>query len=347
MKKIILTIDYELFLGKQTGSVYDTIIKPADNLLNILEKNNSKMTVFWDVLHYYALNKNIINNPELKEDISLIKNQIINFVKKGHDVQMHIHPHWLDAVYKNGIWKFNYDKFDIHSLDNYSEKEGSISINDCISLAKQIMENLILPIKPDYKVSAYRAGGYLIQPFQDLKSVFIEKGIYIDSSVCPNMAYNNGVFSYNFLNYPNGILYKFKDTPKIPDNTGVFIEIPVKTIVINPLINIYFKILRRIKYPNIENKRTGTGASTFSKSKNIIIKKFILLFISKTEQLTTDSSFNEKFNYILSKSEDFSTMILHPKLLNNHTLSLLKNKILTDKIKFVSIKDFMDNKINI
>ena len=43
VKKIILTIDYEVFLGKETGSVKDCMIEPTKRLASILEKNGSKM----------------------------------------------------------------------------------------------------------------------------------------------------------------------------------------------------------------------------------------------------------------------------------------------------------------
>ena len=55
MKKIVLTIDYELFLGEKTGNVKNCMIEPTEKLASILEKNSSRMTVFWDILHYYRL----------------------------------------------------------------------------------------------------------------------------------------------------------------------------------------------------------------------------------------------------------------------------------------------------
>lgn len=46
MKKIILTIDYELFIGTKKGTVRGCIIEPTEKLISILSMNDSKMTGF-------------------------------------------------------------------------------------------------------------------------------------------------------------------------------------------------------------------------------------------------------------------------------------------------------------
>ena len=116
MKEIILTIDYELFLGKETGSVKECMIEPTEKLALILEKNGSKMTVFWDILHYYRLLELENNYSELKQDRILIEEQILDLARRGHDIQLHLHPHWLDAKYENSKWNFNYERFKLHNL---------------------------------------------------------------------------------------------------------------------------------------------------------------------------------------------------------------------------------------
>ena len=95
MKKIILTIDYELFLGPKTGNVKDCMIEPTEKLASIIEKNGSRMTVFWDILHYYQLLQLENRYPELKQDKLLIEKQILDLSRRGHDIQLHLHPHWL------------------------------------------------------------------------------------------------------------------------------------------------------------------------------------------------------------------------------------------------------------
>ena len=64
----------------------------------------------------------------------------------------------------------------------------------------------------------------------------------------------------------------------------------------------------------------------------------------KYQKLTTDNSFNEKYSYLLNKAKNNSTQILHPKMLNEHTLNVLRSKLKGNQIKFISVKDFINEK---
>ena len=93
MNNIVLTLDYELFLGEKSGTVENCMIKPMNQLMNLCQKYHSTMTIFWDVMHYQKIIENLGRYPELQEDKLLIEAQIQALVKEGHDVQLHLHPH--------------------------------------------------------------------------------------------------------------------------------------------------------------------------------------------------------------------------------------------------------------
>jgi hypothetical protein len=342
-KKIILTIDYELFFGERTGSVKECIIEPTEKLLKMLDNSNSSMTVFWDILHFYKLIELEDNHPELKSDRILIEKQIINMVKKGCDIQMHLHPHWLDAKYENSKWNFKYDRYKLHDLKSENNPNDINTILGCITISKKLMEDTIKKEKPDYKVISFRAGGYSLEPFDKIKDALLDNEIRIDSSVCPGLLSNNKILSYDFRFYPTWIKYNFSLTPKKIDDKGKFMEIPITTIKLSLLRNIYNKLLKKIKYPTLENQRKGSGVGNMqSKEQKTIIKKLIYkLFFTRRVQLTTDSNFSEKFNYLFKKAPDYSTMIVHPKLLNDHTLMILDDYLTSQKIQFIAIKNFV------
>ena len=342
MKEIILTIDYELFLGEKTGTVKKCMIEPTAKLISFLKKNNSKMTVFWDILHYYLLLQYEKNFPELKDDRLLIEKQILDLAKSGHDIQLHLHPHWLDAQYENGRWIFQYGRFRLNKLKNEDKKDDINTIIGCISISKNLMENLIRSVNPDYKITAFRAGGYLIEPFNEISDSLIANGIKIDSSICSGLYNKNGIYSYDFRYYPLNQKYNFVTTPKIMVDQGNFIEIPITTIKLSLFRNIYYKFLRKIKYTSLENERKGLGVGYIhnNKQKTKIKRRFSILFVPQRGQFTTDSNFREKFNYMYKKAPEYSTMIIHPKLLNYHTLRILDDYLSTKKIHFISIKDF-------
>ena len=145
MKQIILSIDYELFLGKDTGSVKSCMIEPTEKLAKYLSVNRSKMTVFWDILHFYKLQELENKFPELKKDRIAIQNQIVSLAEQGHDIQLHLHPHWLDANFLDGKWEFTYERFKLHSLTDSNKTDDINSILGCITIAKNLMEKVGLP----------------------------------------------------------------------------------------------------------------------------------------------------------------------------------------------------------
>lgn len=342
IKKIVLTIDYELHFGRETGNVKECMIDPTYILMNLCEQYNSKMTIFWDILHYYKLMEMENLYPEINNERKLIKKQIIDLVKKGHDIQLHLHSHWLDAEYKNSKWIFKYDRFSLQKLSHSRVEDDINTIIGCVKLSKELMEKIIKPIDPSYRVNTFRAGGYLIEPFNVISDALEKNDILIDSSVCPNLSIVNDIFSYNFKNYPKLNSYTFDESPSKINNIGNFTEIPIKTIYISKIRNLYFLLLKKIKYRNLEQNRKGSGAglTTGLNKKNNFLINFNKIFRSYHNQLTSDSCFKEKYNFLLSKSDEFSVQILHPKLLNEHMISVMLDKLKTEQVRFISVNNY-------
>jgi hypothetical protein len=321
------------------------MVEPTHELAEILDINNSKMTVFWDILHYYRLTELENDYPNLKIDKKLIDEQISFLISKGHDIQLHLHPHWIDAVHDDGGWKFKYDRFNIHALSEDENPEKIDTIRGCITISKQLMEKEIRKYLPGYNVTTFRAGGYLIEPFVKLKKAFENNNIYVDSSILPGLTNNNLINGYDFRNYPEQTYYYFKNTPSEYNKDGRFTEIPVTTLSIPVFKNMLFTLIRRLKYPDLESGRIGTGsAESLNKSKNSKMKKILTILTKpKLSAFTTDGNFAERFNYMCEKVENNSTMILHPKLLNRHTLNILREKLKNNDMKFISINNYLNS----
>jgi hypothetical protein len=272
----------------------------------------------------------------------LIEEQILELARKGHSIQLHLHPHWLDAEYQNNKWTFNYERFKLHNLSVENNPKDINTILGCITITNNLMEDLIRRVNPDYKVTTFRAGGYLIEPFSKLKDALAANEIKVDSSVCPDLVNDNELFSFNFKSYPNKLNYNFEFSPKDIANCGSFTEIPITTVKIPALINIYFTLIRRIKYPDLESERKGSGTGDYFRSSRFIyFMKLFSLLRPSVRQLTTDSCFKERCAYKMKKIPDYSNMILHPKLLNSHTFEILDEYISKNKIRFFSIQDFL------
>lgn len=343
MKTIILTLDYELFLGAESGSVEKCMIEPIKDLMSLLNLHNSKMTIFWDILHYHRLIELSSTNEECKKDLNRIKDSITGLVEDGHDMQMHIHSHWINSEYRDGKWQMKYDLYPIHSLEKDLAQPGQLM--DYLQKAKLLMEETISPVKPDYKVTTFRAGGFLLEPFDKLKEAFKLLGIQIDSSVLPGVIYDSGGFtSFDYKLYPKKTFYRFENSPSEEAENGSFIEVPITTVKINPLHNFYFRILERTRYQSLNSNLAGTSLNSFIYKKKSLAEKIFSLFKPVTMQFTLDSNFEEKINYMLKKSPENSVMILHSKLFTQYHSRILKDMISRNKVRFISMADFINEK---
>lgn len=105
MINILITIDYEIF-GKGRGDVREHIIKPMENILEICNRHDVSITIFLEIMEYFAFEK---YDEELKEKFGYspmeeIKDQINRAYDEGHDVQLHIHPQFRNM-------RFDGDRF--------------------------------------------------------------------------------------------------------------------------------------------------------------------------------------------------------------------------------------------
>ena len=95
-KKIILSYDYELFFGDQSGTVEKTLIEPTDKMMAAMESVGARGNFFIDYLMFKYLEQN--QDERSIHDLDLLKNQVRNMVKRGHRIELHLHPHWVNLI---------------------------------------------------------------------------------------------------------------------------------------------------------------------------------------------------------------------------------------------------------
>lgn len=220
MKSIILTFDYEMFFGDIPGTVRKSILEPTALILEELKLNNGKATFFVD---YLMLKRLLTENSETKEEAKLIVCQLKDIVKSGSRIELHLHPHWLDAKYKNGLWDFsNYTHYCLDSLN----------VEEVVSLfveGTDFLNSLAREVDPSYNVRGFRAGGWQILPFEKLMQGFEAAGIVFDSSVMPGVVLSSHNFVQDFSKIPSSLTYSFSNDPIVLDEDGKFVEIPITT----------------------------------------------------------------------------------------------------------------------
>lgn len=185
MIDLVITLDYEIF-GNGAGDVMRDVVRPTNRLLDICDRYGVKMTIMFEVGEYWAfagydtqLRKNLGYSPSEQ-----MRKQAIDAIRRGHDVQLHLHPQWIGADYKDGVWRLNNAYWRLADLpDGLGSKDQVTSITGALFKGKQTLEDMIKPVNTDYQCVCYRAGGFYAQPSRNIICAMKRVGLKCDSSV--------------------------------------------------------------------------------------------------------------------------------------------------------------------
>ncbi|MCH7535431.1 MAG: hypothetical protein IH948_06745 [Bacteroidetes bacterium] len=226
---LLLTADYEIF-GNGSGYVNHCLINPAEEIMITCERYKSRVTFFFDVCEYWAFleveKKGLFS--EGYQPATIIKNQLQDAVRRGHDVQLHFHPQWLDYKFiSDQKWELNYDYWRVSQMPVQSGGKV-MSLKELFVKGKETLENMLQPISPDYKCRAFRAGAWCIQPEKEVIKVLEEVGIKYDTTVAPGIKIDDGVTKCDFLGAPFKIAqWNILDKVIEPNDKGNVIEVPI------------------------------------------------------------------------------------------------------------------------
>jgi len=185
MIRILYSADYELYLGENFLPETEVVGEPTRALLAAAERINVPFTLFVDVACLWRYRDE--GDHDFPDEV---ENQLKSALQRGHDVQAHLHPHWLQAERVDGRWRAADDTFVIGALDTPAQ---------LLARAKAHLEELLCPVDPDYRCIAVRAGNYGIQPhYERVFSALVETGYEIDSSVVPGLVIKKDVNRVDF-----------------------------------------------------------------------------------------------------------------------------------------------------
>ena len=322
--KYYITLDYELFLGEDSGTVDGCLIEPTRHLLDLLNHHGIKATFFVDV----AL---LLKLRELKNDFSVLEgdyHRICNHVRKlagdGHSIQLHFHPQWLYSAFNNGKWSVDQKHY---KIDDLSDEEINQKITDGINLL-----NTLTP-KP---VSSFRAGGYTLNDFSRVRNVFRQNGINKDSSVLRGVKFISQYQRYDYSSVPAFSHYRFEDNITEYNEIGNFTEYPISTMPVGILRSNFDRI--RIKYAHylfMNNSKWGDGRSVRSTGSNkSIIKRISNLIRISYRVASIDGVQSLWLDDVCKHSAKYGNEVViigHPKLITPLSIMRLSKFIDNNK----------------
>jgi hypothetical protein len=233
---ILLTFDYELYFGSPTGSVQRCMIKPTEQLEKIAQRHGIPLVFFVDIGFLIKMERELEKHPSLTGDYRLICDQLFRLSKSGHELQLHIHPHWEDSNYDGWQWNCDVSRY---KLADFPKEEIQRIVS---SYCKRLQE-----FTHTGYVRAFRAGGWCVQPFEVMSEALSAAGIKIDSSVFPGGHFNSREYSYDFRKAPQQSNWQFAVDPLQEEENGQFTEIPISSRIESPYFYWKLFLLGRIK----------------------------------------------------------------------------------------------------
>ena len=347
MKQLALTLDYELF-GDGSGDVFKHIVEPTNAILEVAERYGAKITAFFEVVEYWRLKQEWESGNRMGYDrnpVEAMEEQVVDMVKRGHDVQLHLHPQWVDAKWEDGRWLVDLDNWRLGDFNS-----PSMTLKQLIEQGKHSLEQIIKPQVPDYECCAIRAGGYNAQPSRAIVEVMRECGLTVDTSVVPGAREQGALSRYDYSSSPSDMgHWRVGDKLEEPGDeaSSSIIECPVVSFPIVRLLK--FMSLTRIKSILLNRKsaqasfssKTSSGAGGGGKLAKIS-------FFFKKEYQTWDYCLfpcwlHRYFLHKISKQKSRDTFVVigHPKsLVSTKSLEFLLKKT-TNEMKSISLTELL------
>jgi len=325
---LIITIDYELY-GDGSGDVFETMINPTDDFLECCKKHQIRSTVFFEVIEYLKIKEEWEKGNAMgyrTNPAEAIKNQIIGAFREGHDIQLHIHPQWVNATYDEKGWRVDNRYWRLPQVPLTPDDDFPLGLEELIKLGKKTIEDILVPVDSSYTCNIFRAGGFNIYPSDQIIPILRRNGFVADSSVFPGAYEQAGLSSFDYRNISNNIPFWWIDNSvtEISPSSRDFVEIPVfakKMIRIKKYDQNRIKIALRNKKSNLHKIK-----GKVSKENQGIFQKVGYFF--KKEALTWDYCLfsTGKMNQYLKLAERIaaqSDSSFHPFVLVGHSKEFL------------------------
>ncbi|WP_417611629.1 hypothetical protein [Owenweeksia hongkongensis] len=322
---LIFTTDYEIF-GNGSGCVERCMIEPTERMASILEKYGANLTLFVDVCEYWAFEQEFASGKLKKDWAVQIKAQLQDLAKRGHDIQLHFHPQWLDYSFDGKNWTLNYDLWRIGKLKYEDLEFPERSLKNLFAKGKKTLEQIITPVKESYKCHIFRAGAWSMQPEKDVLKAMKENGFDIDSTVASGLSFQDEFTFYDFKNSPNEASWKIDEDLNSISMDGKITEIPIFTTEM--------PLSKKVKFLGLKKKKgiamkpqgcVGTSLATAGKGR---LAKLTEVLSEKRKMFTFgDATSFEEMTYFAKRAikrakafekDIFPTVaISHPKTFAN------------------------------
>jgi hypothetical protein len=305
--KFILSLDYELFFGARHGTPQRCLIEPTQALLRITARAGAKLALFVDAGYLCKLAEHTLRDTAARREFDAVRQHLSSLSRAGHELQLHIHPHWEDTRRTAQGWQFDLRRYALHSF-------SGPQILDIVTRYTRALSEFGKPL-------AYRAGGWVIQPFAPLAPGLRANGIRIDSTVFPGGHTEDSTQALDFRRSPDKDYWRFDTDPLAPASRGYFTEVPIASVRVTPFA--YWTLAARKLAGGARHRPWGNGGS-IPNGKRDLAKK---LFACTASPVSIDGPkagwLERAYREHKARGRDCMVVMGHPKALTPYSLDCL------------------------
>jgi len=220
MLQLVFTLDYEIH-GNGDGCPLELMVEPTDRMLDLFDCYGAKLTIMAEVAEILRFREHAVTTGRDQFGYEAIVGQLRRAVASAHDVQLHLHPSYCRAVYRDGRWQQDYASYDLARL-------GHDRLVKLIGVGKAYLEDTLRGARSHYTCSVFRAGHWSMHPSRDVVEALATDGIRIDTSVFKwgrrdsLVKFDYGAAWHRFVPWPIDVADVCK-----PDPMGSVFEVPI------------------------------------------------------------------------------------------------------------------------
>jgi hypothetical protein len=175
MLTVIFTLDYEIH-GNGDGSPDLLMVEPTRRMLDQFDRYGAKLTIMADVAEILKFREYHERTGRDDYNYKAIAAQLCDAIRRGHDVQLHLHSSYFNAQYDQGRWLQDWSEYNFAALP--PER-----LNEVLRLGKHFLESSLRPVDDAYRCCVFRAANWSMSPSRNPVRALIDNGFKIDTSV--------------------------------------------------------------------------------------------------------------------------------------------------------------------
>ena len=220
---ILIEDDWEV-MGNGLGNVAQLQYLPSMFFMKLARRLGIKLTFMVDVVQQLEYRKHSQTDYNLKLQKNLWDDSVRLMKSYGFDVQLHLHPQWMNAIRKDDFFFLNNN----WNFGRYGDADQDHLIGESINY----LHDLLRPIDQQYKVVAYKGGSWGLQPSGTLLKNMEKHGIRIVTGVRKGMYLPGNGVDYRSLEEPIMPYYPvYADLCKVAAEKGNIFIIPLQTVI--------------------------------------------------------------------------------------------------------------------